>query len=242
MKGLIIMNEHQLSLRLSAVAQLVPTGSRLADIGTDHAYLPVYLILQGKVSMAIAGELNDGPFQSAIQLVDRLSLDSVVDVRKGDGLEVLQEDEVDVITIAGMGGALIADILSKGLEKLRKVKRLVLQPNVAGHIVREWFIEHGWNLIDEMMIKEDQKYYEVLVAEQGEPELAYQGLESEERSRAIFMGPFLIKEKNEAFVEKWQVEIEKRKLILDSLQKAGQIQEEKYEQVMREVILMEGGL
>lgn len=88
-----------------AIADLVPPCAKLADIGTDHAYLPAYLIQSGKVLTAIAGEVNEGPYCSACAMIERLGLTEQVTVRFGDGLAVLSPGEVDTVIIAGMGGA-----------------------------------------------------------------------------------------------------------------------------------------
>lgn len=101
----------RISKRLEMIAGGVPTGSRLADIGSDHALLPVYLAQKKQIVKAVAGEVNLGPFQAASRQVRDSVLDQVIDVRHGNGLEVVEVGEIDVITIAGMGGALIADIL-----------------------------------------------------------------------------------------------------------------------------------
>lgn len=237
------MNEHQLSKRLTEVASLVPTGSRLADIGSDHAYLPVHLLVQGKICAAIAGEINDGPLQSTKNQVEKLGLDSVVDVRKGDGLEVIENGEVDVISIAGMGGALICHILDEGLDKLYKVQRLILQPNVASHFVRQWLIDHEWELKHESIVEEDGKYYEVLMAEPGMAQRAYEGLDEQGKERAVLMGPLLLQEKTAAFIEKWQGEIEKRNKIVSSLQHTiGEDKEDKLKKVVEELNIIEGGI
>lgn len=239
----LYMNEHQLSKRLTEVASLVPTGSRLADIGSDHAYLPVHLLVQGKICAAIAGEINEGPLQSAMKQVEKLGLGSVVDVRKGDGLEVIESGEVDVISIAGMGGGLICHILDEGLDKLHKVQRLILQPNVASHFVRQWLVDHDWELKHESIIEEDGKYYEILMAEPGRAEQPYEGLDHLERERAVLMGPFLLKQKTDAFIEKWQSEIEKRNKIVSSLQNTnGEDKEDKLKKVLEEITIMEGGI
>ncbi|GAA0362722.1 tRNA (adenine(22)-N(1))-methyltransferase [Bacillus horti] len=238
------MNEHHLSKRLAEVASLVPPGSRLADIGSDHAYLPVHLLIQGKICTAVAGEINPGPLESAKNQVEKLGLQGVVDVRLGDGLEVIHQDEIDVICIAGMGGSLISQILSEGKEKLHKVKRLILQPNVAGHLVREWLLNEGWELLYENMIKEDQKYYEVLMAERGNAEAPYQSYATQrDRKRAVLMGPFLSQDPNEAFREKWEQEVDKRNKILESLAHSEGIdKQDKIDKVKDEMALIEEGL
>ncbi|MCL6458954.1 MAG: class I SAM-dependent methyltransferase, partial [Gorillibacterium sp.] len=154
----------KLSKRLQMIADHVPSESRLADIGSDHALLPVYLVTQGKVPFAVAGEVNPGPFQAAVKQVQAAGLEQIIRVRKGDGLAVLEPEEVNVVTIAGMGGSLIASILASSTDKLRHVERLILQPNVAEDQVRRFLIDHHWLLIDEEIIEEDGKIYEILVA------------------------------------------------------------------------------
>jgi tRNA (adenine22-N1)-methyltransferase len=237
------MNEHQLSKRLTEVASLVPIGCRLADIGSDHSYLPAHLLIQGKICTAIAGEVNEGPLHSAQNLVEKLGLGSVMYVRKGDGLEVIEEGEVDVVSIAGMGGALICQILDQGLDKLSRVQRLILQPNVASHLVRQWLIDHHWELKQESILEEDGKHYEVLMAEPGIPEKPYEHFNETEKERAILMGPFLLQNKTTAFIRKWKKELEKRTKIVSSLRHtSGEDKEEKLQQVLAEISLMEGGI
>lgn len=237
------MNGHQLSKRLAEVASLIPNGSRIADIGTDHAYLPVHLMLQGKISIAIASDVNEGPLQSAQNQVNSLGLDSVIEVRKGDGLEVIEDGEVDVIVIAGMGAALIVQILNAGLEKLDKVKRIIVQPNVAGNLLRQWFMIHRWELKEERIIEEDRKYYEILMVERGDGLVPYVGLAEKEKEQAILMGPFLLKERKQAFIRKWKSEIEKRKKIVSSLGQAqGEEKEDKLKWTLQEIEMMEEGI
>jgi tRNA (adenine22-N1)-methyltransferase len=237
------MNEHQLSKRLTEVASLVPPGSRLADIGTDHAYLPIHLLIQGKICTAVAGDINEGPYQLAQTQIEKLGLSSVVEVRKGDGLEVIDEGEVDVISIAGMGGSLICQILNNGIEKLARVKRLILQPNMAGHLIRHWCLVHGWEIKKETMIEEDGKYYEIIMVEHGDAESPYAGLSATEKERALLMGPLLLQEQSPAFMGKWAHELEKRRKILSSLQQTdGEEKEEKEQKVLAEISIIEKGV
>lgn len=212
------MNTEKLSNRLEMVAQLVPVGSRLADIGSDHAYLPCHLVKKGIIPFAIAGEVVEGPFQSASTQVKSEGLSEKISVRLGDGLEVIEPGEVDCITIAGMGGALITSILDKGQEKLGNVSRLVLQPNIAAVAIRKWFLEHGWELIGEEILEEDGKLYEILAAEKGDPKKPYgQKLDAE-----LFLGPFLLKTKPAAFLKKWNLELENWRKIFKQLEGASQ--------------------
>ena len=162
------MNEMNLSKRLKKVADFLPDEAVFADIGSDHAYLPCYAILHQKAVKAIAGEITDGPLQSAQQQVHRLELDEQISVRKGNGLEVIEKGEVNAVTIAGMGGALIASILNEGKHKLAGHERLILQPNIHAHHIRLWLYQEGYELMDEVILEEDGKIYEIIIAEKGD--------------------------------------------------------------------------
>lgn len=216
------MNSEKLSKRLEAVAKYIPTGARLADIGSDHAYLPCYAIKNAQAASAIAGEVVDGPYQSALKQVQLEGLTDKIEVRKGDGLEVISVGEIDCITIAGMGGSLIASILERGRDKLKLVKRLILQPNIGAISIRTWLIEHGWELINEEILEEDGKIYEILVAEQGDPLKPYK---KESLQASLLLGPFLKLEKTDAFMKKWQNELQNWQRILAHLEFAAQTTE-----------------
>lgn len=209
------MNTEKLSKRLETVAKYIPEGNRLADIGSDHAYLPCHVVKKNIISFAIAGEVVEGPFQSAKKQVELEGLTGKIQVRKGDGLEVIELGEIDVITIAGMGGALIANILEQGKDKLSTVKRLILQPNISAISIRNWFIHHGWELITEEILEEDGKIYEVLVAEKGDPLKPYN---SQEIQKGLLLGPFLSSEKSEIFLKKWKNEVENWERIVIQLE------------------------
>lgn len=211
------MNINKLSKRLETVVKYIPEGSRIADIGSDHAYLPCYVVKNGQVPFAIAGEVVEGPFQSAKSQVQSEGLTDRVEVRKGDGLEVISPGEVDCVTIAGMGGALIASILDKGVDKLQGIKRLVLQPNISAVSIRVWLLKQGWELIEEEILEEDGKIYEILVAEEGDPLKPY---EKANLPSFLLLGPFLAKQKSTTFIKKWQGEAENWRRILGNLEKA----------------------
>jgi tRNA (adenine22-N1)-methyltransferase len=196
------MNHEKLSMRLQRIASHIPKESILADIGSDHAYLPCFAIQNNLCKKAIAGEVVEGPYQSALKQVRQTSLQASIDVRKGDGLDVLEVDEATSVTIAGMGGTLIASILERGKNKLAKVERLILQPNVGSQNVRSWLMENDWELKHEEILEEDGKIYEILIAEPGEPLKPYE-VDHEKR---IQFGPFLMKQQSSVFVKKWMQE------------------------------------
>ncbi len=157
----------KLGKRLATIAALVPPGSSLADIGTDHAYLPVYLVSEGLVPRAIAGEVNPGPFAAAGEALARVGLADRVSLRFGDGLTVLVAGEVDTVVIAGMGGLTIIEILAARPEVTGSLKRLILQPMQAAAPLRRWLAENGWRLVAEALVEEDGRLYEVMAAEPG---------------------------------------------------------------------------
>jgi tRNA (adenine22-N1)-methyltransferase len=214
------MNIEQLSKRLETVALSIPTGSKIADIGSDHAYLPCFAVKKGIAESAIAGEVVEGPFLSAEKQVKAACLEDKIKVRLGNGLEVISPGEVDCITIAGMGGALIATILEDGKEKLQGVRRLILQPNVSAKSIRVWLLQNEWELTNEEIIEEDGKVYEILTADRGEPLRPYPGVEGHQK--ALLLGPFLMQQKNEAFQRKWRQECAQWKNILSNMEKAEQ--------------------
>ncbi|WP_299087842.1 tRNA (adenine(22)-N(1))-methyltransferase TrmK [uncultured Metabacillus sp.] len=233
------MNELKLSKRLETVAGYIPKGAVFADIGSDHAYLPCYSILKGIAKGAIAGEITDGPFLSAKSQVQKCELTDKISVRQGDGLSVINEgDTVDCITIAGMGGSLIKKILEDGSSKLNQVKRLVLQPNIHAISIRKWLLDNGWVLINEEIIEEDQKIYEILVAEIGDPLLPYQTYSLEAN---LLLGPILARKKSPVFVKKWSQEYNHWKTIVQKLEQAGHTYEnnEKFRELTNKMKLVE---
>lgn len=153
--------------RLAALAAFVPQGARLADIGTDHAYLPIELIQDHIIVSAIAGDIHVGPYKAAKEHVEALGLEQKISVRLGNGLAVLSPGEVEVAVIAGMGGQTIIEILNNSIEVTKSLDRLILQPMVAAASVRRWLEENGWYLADERLVQDDGRLYEIVVAEQG---------------------------------------------------------------------------
>lgn len=211
------MNAQKLSQRLAKVASYVPTGAVVADIGSDHAYLPCFLVHNGIASRAIAGEVVQGPYESAVRQVRTEGLADKITVRLANGLAaVKEEDHVDTITICGMGGPLIVSILTKNPESLVHATRLILQPNIHAKVIREWAIENGWAVQDEEIVKEDGKIYEIIVLQRGTMELT----EAE-----VLLGSKLMAAKSDVFKEKWSREVANWQRILTAIETAEQTEE-----------------
>ena len=205
-----------ISKRLELVASFVPQGAILLDVGSDHAYLPIELVEKGQIKGAIAGEVVEGPYQSAVKNVEAHGLKEKIQVRLANGLAAFEEaDQVSVITIAGMGGRLIARILEEGLDKLANVERLILQPNNREDDLRIWLQDNGFQIVAESILEEAGKFYEILVVEAGKMKLS---------ASDVRFGPFLSKEVSPVFVQKWQKEAAKIEFAL------GQIPEKNLEE------------
>lgn len=240
----------KLSARLQRIADHLPPGCKFADIGSDHALLPVYAVKKGFATSAVAGEVNEGPLDAARRQVAEAGEQQRISVRKGDGLAVIQPDEVDTITIAGMGGALIASILTDGMDKLSSVKRLVLQPNVGEDLVRRWLLQHGWLLNREVILEEDGKIYEIIIADAaGSPEEADHmnrdlygdrvlcgGEVTLTKELLLLMGPHLIDNPNEVFFAKWESEIRKLERIQASVAASTQASSKQKEEEFKRLI------
>ena len=208
------MEFTKLSNRLDLVASFVPAGARLLDVGSDHAYLPIALLQEGKIEAAIAGEVVKGPYESALANVSASGFQDKIDVRLANGLAAFEPaDEVTTITICGMGGRLIADILDAGKDKLTGVDRLILQPNNREDDLRIWLMENGFEIIAESIMTENGKYYEIMVAEAGHMSLS---------DKEVRFGPHLMKDQSQVFQLKWQREINKLEIALGSIPLANQ--------------------
>ncbi|MEF2902093.1 MAG: class I SAM-dependent methyltransferase [Terrisporobacter sp.] len=154
----------KLTNRLLKIASLVNENKRLADIGTDHGYIPVYLLNEGKINFAILADINKGPLENARSEVKRNKLEDKVDLRLGSGIEVLKKGEVDEVIIAGMGGILIGELLEANKEVAHSVEKLILQPMQAQEELRRYLLNNGYEILNECLEKEDFRLYEIIEA------------------------------------------------------------------------------
>ena len=154
----------ELSKRLKAVAELVTPGMRLADVGTDHGYIPIYLTEAGVIPSAIAMDINKGPLERAKEHIREHGLEGKIQTRLSDGLKNLQINEADCMIAAGMGGGLVIRILSEERDTAGSLKELILQPQSEIDSVRKYLTEEGYRIVAEDMVYEDGKYYPMMKA------------------------------------------------------------------------------
>ncbi|MCI6018204.1 MAG: class I SAM-dependent methyltransferase [Clostridiales bacterium] len=158
----------RLSDRLLALAEFVTPGHRLADIGTDHGYVPIYLTKSNTIPLAIAMDINEGPLKKAEEHIISHQLESRIKTRLSDGLEKLLPGEADTVLIAGMGGALMSRIIENGREVLKTVPELILQPQSEIARFRHFLHDNHYKIVRERMLIDDGKYYVMMKAVHGD--------------------------------------------------------------------------
>ncbi|HGM3506706.1 TPA: tRNA (adenine(22)-N(1))-methyltransferase TrmK [Clostridioides difficile] len=154
----------KLTDRLLKIASLVTDGKKIADIGTDHGYIPVYLLKKGRVPFAVLADVNKGPLDNARKEVIQNNFLDKVDLRLGSGIEILEIGEVEEIIIAGMGGILISELLEAKKEVAHSVEKLILQPMQAQEELRRYLLNNGYEILEEVLVREDFRIYEIIVA------------------------------------------------------------------------------
>ena len=187
----------ELSKRLQAVADLVSNGVTVADVGTDHGYIPIYLVESGKNKWAIAMDINRGPLDRAEAHIRMHGLGEQIKTRLSDGVQKLQIGECDCVIVAGMGGGLVIKIMEDGEEIFRNLTEFILQPQSEIAKVRQYLCEHNYRIIAEDMVLEDGKFYPMMKVANGSAE-EYSTLE-------LRYGKLLLREKHpvlKLFLEK----------------------------------------
>ena len=237
----------ELSKRLNAVASLVTEGYRLADIGTDHAYIPIYLVSSGKIPEAVAMDVNRGPLLRAEENIRANGLQNKIKTRISDGFAALNREEADSAVIAGMGGSLTIRILREGDGLVCSLKECILQPQSEIEKVRAFLLEEGFFFLREDMVEEDGKYYPMMKVRP--PEDAARIMEQKECSPAgwneaeLRYGKLLLTEKNPVLREYLEREICIRNRILESLRdNSSEKAAMRREELKRELKIAEKGM
>ncbi len=190
------MKMPNLDARLLSAAKLVREGAYVCDVGTDHAYLPVYLVLTGRAVRALASDINEGPVKRAKESVVKYGVSEKIEVVLGDGLKGAESYPITDVIIAGMGGELIASILDAAKWIQNEKYRLILQPMTHAEILREYLINNGFSIIDEDIVTEqkDRKIYQIICAE-------YSGRADEYTKDELYLGRHNISRRSEEFIK-----------------------------------------
>lgn len=204
----------QLSKRMHLLASKVTEGNRLADVGTDHGYIPIALVLENKIPSAIAMDVNRGPLQRAEEHIRTYGLDTYIETRLSDGLHELRGGEADTILAAGMGGALTVRILSEGAHCLHTVKELILQPQSEIYLVRKWLYQNRFRIAEEDIVLDDGKYYPMIKAVHGQAEVPDEP--------DLFYGDIRIQRSADVLADFLKREAEKNEKIIKILREKGQ--------------------
>lgn len=203
----------KLKPRLAEVAKCIMPESVVVDIGTDHAYLPVYLIKEGICRKVIGVEKYRKNLQKARETVDLFNLSSKIELRSGDGFYVIREEDcADVAVIAGMGGRTISSILLSGAEKAARLKYFILQPMGDTYLLRRWLIAHRFCITDERLAWEKKRFYEIIIAQHGK--------QAETDSFLLEVGPGLIERRDPLLVPYLEDKIKRCRRIITALNQA----------------------
>lgn len=221
-----------LTPRLIAIAEAAKGAKSLADIGTDHAYVPVFMVSELGALCAIAADINKGPLERADENIKKYCLSGKISTRLSDGLKEFKAGEVDTVIIAGMGGTLIAKILEDSLHMKTESTKFVLQPMTAEYELRKYLHENGYAITDESMAREGDKLYTVINAD----------VKEDEPWEEVFyhVGKKLFEKKDELFPSLLDKKITEFEKVVDGLSKAlksreAESKKEYYEKVLKDM-------
>ncbi|MFR4987026.1 MAG: tRNA (adenine(22)-N(1))-methyltransferase [Lachnospirales bacterium] len=201
----------ELSYRLNKIAQKVTQNGIIADIGTDHAYIPIFLYKNNRIKSGIACDISKGSLQKAKDNIKKYNLQDKIQTRLGNGLEKISlQDNVDTVIIAGMGGMLMIDILEKGKYILENVKELILQPQKDVDKVREYLHKNNFKIIDDEMLKDDGKYYTIIKSIKGKEDILY-------KKEEYVFGRFEINNKCQILKEYIEEQLYKMEIVLKNI-------------------------
>ena len=198
--------------------------------------MPIELVKSGKIKFAIASDVAEGPLENAKSDIAEAGLSDQIETRLGNGLETItHQDQVDTVVIAGMGGKLMVDILDTAWSKDFQFKNLVLEPNIGEAGVRNWLMMHNYQIVVEKLIAEAGHTYELIKAR----------LTSDKHDlteKEIFFGPFIMREKNPVFYQKWQGQLQYYEKLLQNLNKARKKDEDRINEVEHNIQLIKDEL
>jgi len=199
----------QLSKRLLTIADMVTKGNRVVDVGTDHGYIPIYLIKNKRIPNAIAMDIGKGPLERAKTNIQKENLELYIETRLSDGVQALYAKEADTMIIAGMGGGLVKKIIEEGREVLKTVREYILQPQSDIEMVRKYLEQEEYTIKEERMVLEDGKFYPIM--------RVCSGIEKYKREIYYKYGKILLEEKNDILYLFLKKELETYKKLEEQL-------------------------
>lgn len=223
----------ELSKRLSFIVKHMDKSKSMIDVGSDHGYIPIYVVKNNICEKAIASDINKGPVEKAKMNAALDGVSNKVDVRLGGGLSTVKKDEVEAVVIAGMGGNLIRDILEADKDKVEKYKYLILQPAQNPEILREYLYNNGYFILEEDLCKDEGIFYELFKVKAGKEQVQKLHEDFYEFS------PRLIKEKNPLMKEYLELKEEKYKKILSFIKEDTESALKRKESIQNKINLIE---
>lgn len=189
----------ELSGRLKLITQMVPMCRTVCDVATDHALIPIELLLNAKCERVIASDINERPLEVAKKNISQYDLQDKIEIRVGSGVSTIVPGEAEVIVIAGIGGILMSELLESGKDVLKASKVLILQPMNYYEDVREWLYDNGFLIYDEELIDDDEyRIYNIIAAK-------YDGLVRKDENAFYHIGRRLVEKRHpllERFIKK----------------------------------------
>lgn len=207
--------------RLMKIVSMLGKCKKPADIGTDHAYIPIYLVQSGMCGSVIATDVKEGPLLKARRNIESFQLSDRIELRLGDGMKPIREDECDAFIIAGMGGIVISEILKESAEKAKKARTLILQPSCHDEVLREFLYREGFCIETESLVKDEGRMYAVIKAH-------YDGTERSDEDLYYHIGRALFDNRDPLLKEylEWRIRVQTK--IVKGMEKSLKIDENTY--------------
>lgn len=225
-----------ISLRMKTIADMVPQGLSVADIGCDHGFVAIYLVTERQAPKAVAMDVNEGPLIRAKEHIEQYGLTEVITTRLSDGARELEQYETDAAVIAGMGGRLTIKILEESLEKFMAMKCFVLSPHSDIFLVRDYLGSKGFEISDEEMVYDEGKYYVIMRCSLARGHRELSKIQKE-------YGPILLEKKHAVLKEYLEKELVKKTEIVGRLnEETGESKDTKAEAVKRRIAQIEADI
>ncbi len=207
--------------RLFKIVSMAGKCKKPADIGTDHAYIPIYLVQSGMCDYAIATDIKKGPLQKAAKNIEKYKLSDRIELRLGDGIEPIQKGECDVIVISGMGGVVITEILKTSIDVLKEADSIILQPTYYDEVLREYLLKSGFCIDTESLVRDEGRIYTVIKAH-------YDGVERSENDLYYSIGRALFENRDPLLNDflQWRIMIQTK--IVNGMKKSVKRDDELY--------------